>query len=745
MQQRPTFIDLRSMSSDTMHSGVPSPRAFHSPRMQHLDGDIPPAMSPLDMFAAQSRLLARQLDQSKRNGRRVSRLPPLTTTDPITKQQTNYQRSRSADQSSPGTVPLPKQKEDEPTGTLPELEEPQFRPKSFYPRMSHVPPEEEDEEDKSSPAASSISAATQPFLTPVEQQPLHQKDDIASSTSQSPESNLMSSFHSESPHRTSRFGPSSRSREQRFQPFNSNVPQREMSIESNSSKSQTSLAPPKSPHHKQASIRSIPVDSSDDDHIGSPTGSAFSRSRQLSSSSNFSTPSSPHVLAPSVHGRSPSLNSEYSIGGSQAPRPSFNFSRPISRASQPSLDMPRQPSFDSRPSMDKVRPPFTYEQRQASSDSQSFLFVEDATHAPVGLGHDSVWDGQDSDSGAPSYVYSKFSLPRGRLTHKDSKVLQNGNVPIYEWDRPKIQSNVRPTTPLANRPMSPPSPPQFRTSPRPSMELRRGSPRASPRPSFEQRTHHSPRPSFEQRNGHSPRPSVEQRSVSSTHPSAEQPPKISFERAASHTLPSAPVPHDDASEYTSSTRSASTIKARPRQIAAMSTELTPEDHLAKGVALHERGEDREATYHFRIAAKADLPFAMLMYGLAHRHGWGIRENPGEAFQWLKKAADCASQEVKIDDDTNSGDVQERKTLRAQYALSLYELGQSYYKGWGTEKNRVEALKCFETAAKWGDTDAMAEAGFCYVKGEGCKKDMKKAAKYYRMAEAKGVSMVGNSW
>ncbi len=38
-----------------------------------------------------------------------------------------------------------------------------------------------------------------------------------------------------------------------------------------------------------------------------------------------------------------------------------------------------------------------------------------------------------------------------------------------------------------------------------------------------------------------------------------------------------------------------------------------------------------------------------------------------------------------------------------------------------------------------------EAGFCYAEGIGCKKDLKKAAKFYRKAEAKGVSMIGNSW
>jgi hypothetical protein len=46
---------------------------------------------------------------------------------------------------------------------------------------------------------------------------------------------------------------------------------------------------------------------------------------------------------------------------------------------------------------------------------------------------------------------------------------------------------------------------------------------------------------------------------------------------------------------------------------------------------------------------------------------------------------------------------------------------------------------------WGDADALAEAGFCYAQGVGCKKDLKKSAKFYRQAEAKGISMVGNSW
>lgn len=178
--------------------------------------------------------------------------------------------------------------------------------------------------------------------------------------------------------------------------------------------------------------------------------------------------------------------------------------------------------------------------------------------------------------------------------------------------------------------------------------------------------------------------------------------------------------------------------------------MSAEEHLAKAILLHEHGSLKESTYHLRIAAKQRLPTAMLLYALACRHGWGMRPNQEEGVQWLRKAADSASLEI-ADDESQSkdgapgGDVLERKTRRAQFALSIYELGVSHMNGWGIEQDKALALRCFEIAGNWGDADAMAEAGYCYAQGTGCKKDLKKAAKYYRMAEAKGISMVGNSW
>lgn len=139
---------------------------------------------------------------------------------------------------------------------------------------------------------------------------------------------------------------------------------------------------------------------------------------------------------------------------------------------------------------------------------------------------------------------------------------------------------------------------------------------------------------------------------------------------------------------------------------------------------------------------------MLLYALACRHGWGMRPNQREGVRWLRKAMDSVGLELSGSDSDSSVSAKAKelqKAYRAQFALSVYELGVSHLNGWGIEQDKPLALRCFETAGRWGDADALAEAGYCYAEGVGCKKDLKKAAKFYREAEVKGMSMVGNSW
>ncbi|KAL8763534.1 MAG: hypothetical protein Q9184_000660 [Pyrenodesmia sp. 2 TL-2023] len=694
-----------------------------SPRLFHVDGDIPPQMSPLDAFAAQSRMLAKKLDDSKRSGRRVSRLPPLAIAESLVQPRQGYSRSRSAEVQNGVNANSPQNHPDAsyPSNT-PDYEEPAFRPKSFYPRLSRIKTEEEEEDEREEAEAQrrfeQDSPDDQEYATPASSQPRSAADYFAVPRVASPEP-----FR---PPRTGMLGrPASPMGRQQRRPQSPQVmappgfdlalqrtesQQRGLSVESIASTGQraNALAPPRSPNLRQtASIRSVPMDSSDDDLSASTGGSSFSQHRKESSSSGVSLPHSPYFNISQAHARSPSLNSEYSIGGSRLARPAFNFSRPLSRGSRPSMELAsRQPSFDSRPSFD-------HHSRQPSADSANFVFVDRNVQTPGSLDQEQYFESKDHPGApAPSYIYTKFSLPRGRILQRNSKVLTDQHLPPFESEQPAFPSDAAPVTRPDDTPDDKPSssPVTPLSAPKCSLDISR----TPPRPSFEES-----RPSFEK------------------------------SRIGPNRPPPVPVSHDGQCSSSASMRSGSTIKARPNRPADTALELTAEDHLTKGIASHEMGNFKESTYHLRIAAKANLPTAMLLYALACRHGWGMRPNPSEGVQWLRRAADCASLEIAVDEDHQKegavADLQQQKARRAQFALSVYELGVSHMNGWGIEQDKALALRCFEIAGNWGDADAMAEAGFCYAQGTGCKKDLMKAAKWYRMAEAKGMSMVGNSW
>lgn len=155
--------------------------------------------------------------------------------------------------------------------------------------------------------------------------------------------------------------------------------------------------------------------------------------------------------------------------------------------------------------------------------------------------------------------------------------------------------------------------------------------------------------------------------------------------------------------------------------------MSAEEHLAKGIECHENGSLNESTYHLRHAARQNNPTAMLLYALACRHGWGMRANQKEGVEWLRKAAEHASVEIAVDEDqAKEGkhvDVLDSKTRKAQFALSIYELGVSHMNGWGIEQDKVLALRCFEiagskqrppffkfTAYQFGPTDTIQTGG-----------------------------------
>jgi TPR repeat protein len=645
--------DVATLASSSMNSlslaDLPSPRA----------GEVPPALSPLDALALQGRLLAKRFEQADKTGRRLSRLAPLTIQNEFGNRP-GYFSSLSSGVNSPEDAGALNAQHAEPS--------PQFtvpdKHKSFYPQFGG------DE-----PYYGQNLLARNPMGTIEETSPMsspHQPQsyfDIPRSRSPDAAEPRIGGLREATPITPSAPAPTS-------QLYLS--PQRQPSTGSLSrSQPRGNLLPPRSSSsvHSQRSprmspsIRSITGDNGSDVEDMSLSGSydSIKQHRNLSPASSLSRTHSPFTPATAATiPRSPSVSSDVSASG-HLPRPSYNFSRPISRQStRASIDVPsRQLSEDSvytRPSYD------SQSIRQDITSSPNTSYANETVHTPVSMAsEDFRRSGDFTNNPAPSYTYTKFNLPRGRPVDRRSVGIEDFFKSQITWDQPSSGQE---------RPPSPESPPRSFESSRIRQDF-----------------------------------------------------AAARDASIDHGAPSL-------------TSSNSTIRGRR----AGSADTTAQEHCDIGLELHEAGELLKSTYHLRLAARAGLPEAMFWYGLACRHGWGMRENKAEAVQWLRRAVDSGQLEVAEDEDTSKpADQLKKKQHRAQYAVAIYELGKCYMNGWGAAQDKSLALRCYEIAGNWGDADALVEAGYCYAEAVGTKKDMKKAAKFYRAAEAKGVSMVGNSW
>ena len=704
MSYRPNMGEIRSPSHETLRSGIPSPR------IEHYDGEVPPALSPLDAFAAQGRLLARQLEESARRDRRLSRLPPSSVARSLSRPRPGYFRSLSSGDTSTNTEGNLERRPTQKINT--EVEEQTFRPVSEHPRFSSVSnayteaSEYEDDDvtiDEDSTATpkhgSTILSPSRSFEVP---------------RAESPEEDLsLRAMPDQGPRRFYAAAAAAAPAPAPAAPAAVGVslaaPSMNSSTDSASSRLliPRSLAPPGSPMSRPSSSSRAQPESSDDDYSSSNGGSTFSQPpRKLSSSSAMSGPHSPMsttaVPMPRGRPRSPSQSSEASNNGGRLQRPSLNFSRPMSRSS-------------TNPSASAIA---SSEQLHVSGNRESIERGHKPGPIVVPTSTETTTPSTEEPSSAlsASYTYAKYALPRGRQMSRDSVVFAGLQTPHFEWQEPLFESPTSEHPP--ERSACTPSPPPSNQEAVPAPKAR--SMYEAP---ISDRQLLTPEPVTPSRRS----PSPDTASAS----------KLSLKA--------------NKSDVASSAGSSNTLRpqtARSNDSAnPVSTPVTADDHLAVGIQCHEKGSLNESTYHLRIAAKKEHPTAMFLYALACRHGWGMRPNQREGVRWLRKAVDSVGLELMGDSNTPvpARFREMQKAYRTQFALGIYELGVSHLNGWGIEQDKALALRCFEIAGQWGDADALSEAGYCYAQGVGCKKDLKKAAKYYRQAEAKGVNMVGNSW
>lgn len=699
MARRPGNIDLKSAQEDHYRSPASPRNAFHldlpSPRV----GEIPPALSPLDAFALQSRMLAKKFEESQQQGRRMSRLPHDDIANQFSKRP-GFFRTRSSESASIRQESGDEADQDQINDMKQHVTPKEDRPVSHYPRFSSITTGTEDSRPNTIVGETWYNCDEGP-----RDQNYFGNVPRASSPEPFESRDIRNDNHSPAPPSLTNSYDSLQSSQIRTNTDESSSPR----------KRGYGLAPPKPlqhprSNHSTVSIRSV-IDSADED------GDArydLAPPRKFSNSSGFSGPQSP--LTPDIFPgscRSPSGRSEKSFVSGHFQRPSLNFSRPLSSSSnklgiesgRPSLSS--RPSYESRPSfefpirkssLEREKSPL----RQGSSSTTSSDIETPRIRASDGVDNMPM-NGEQAAQGAESYIYAKYSLPRGRMVERGSLGSRDSWMKHqFAWEE------LRPSSPLrqVDLPRSSEDAPRTRTT----------SATGSPVPSKSRSRSAGP--------------------ARSTPPSRQEPIRV-------HTTTTS-----IASESTDRT-----IRAHSRNSpSADIVNMAPEEHLEKGIQCHSNGSLSKSTYHLRLAARAGLPTAMLLYALACRHGWGMRPNQPEGVMWLKRAVDSSSIEVLSDSDplTSSHDSglpnsPESKARKSQFALAIYELGISYMNGWGIPKDKALAVRCFEIAGSWGDLDALAEAGFCYTEGVGCKKDLKKAAGFYRRAADGGMSMAGNSW
>lgn len=635
---RPSLLDLRTQSQASVS------RPLRSPRL-HVAGEAPPELSPLDAFALHSRMLARQLEESAKADKRISRLPPLTTESPLVIQgRSDYFRSLSHDSVS-DHADSPQPHSASGPGTKAEVEELPNRPVSMHPRMSRIP---------ATPDAPLPFMPPNPFLDHSRgriPERIGENDGLfgaRTERSPSPMSSIAGSEKIPEPVSPQRRPPSAAGQNQmQAQSPEKNTKARSFDLHG--------LAPPRSIRPSRSpSAMSTPTESS----YGEGSRSSMSASHQSNNMRKLSAASNGtghHSPAANSYQRSPSISSDVS---GPLPKPSFNFSRPLSRASTPGLDLPS---------------------RQLSSDSQgSFVLVDENVNTPISMNGEMFPDTPGDDKhGAPSYIYSKYSLPRGKMLQRSSQFADQ------QTQGPASDQTAATSHDMQAIGQAPPSPPTRPSSsagnhPRPSLERSKLSHEALG-PALQP----SPSPSRPSTGG---RRSSED---SGAGPSKTSPHSEGVRRA--HTAAS-----------TTTSESASTLRpARSLHSLASAADIPAEEHVTKAIELHQQGSLSESTYHLRHAAKQGHPTGMLLFALACRHGWGMRANQREGVEWLRKAADSAGLEVADNEgQTRDGkrvDFHENKTRKAQFALSIYELGVSHMNGWGIEQDKALALRCFEIA------------------------------------------------
>lgn len=168
--------------------------------------------------------------------------------------------------------------------------------------------------------------------------------------------------------------------------------------------------------------------------------------------------------------------------------------------------------------------------------------------------------------------------------------------------------------------------------------------------------------------------------------------------------------------------------------------------------MRNRGKLEESARRLRNACQSDDGTAHLLYGLALRHGCGVPKDYKESLHYIKVATGVKSEPEEVFNITvDPFGIEENGSLPQvvpePMAPALYECGMAYLKGYGVENpDEQKGLKYLEKAAALGHIDSMCLSATIWSKKSAVrKKDVARAAAWFRLAEKRGANLIGSDW
>lgn len=183
-----------------------------------------------------------------------------------------------------------------------------------------------------------------------------------------------------------------------------------------------------------------------------------------------------------------------------------------------------------------------------------------------------------------------------------------------------------------------------------------------------------------------------------------------------------------------------------------SIKLSPDHQIKTAIRMRNVGQLEESAKRLRKACLANDKTAFLLYGLALRHGCGVPKDYKDSFRYIKAATGVLSEvEDVLNCEIDPFELELKdsmpKVVPEPTAPALYECGIAYLKGYGPDqRNETFGLKYVEKAASLGHIDSMClSATIWSKKSETRKKDVARAAAWFRLAEKRGANLIGSQW